>query len=66
MKKFVKPIILMILVAVLATLIIIPSSLSAKNPTVFPGMKMTFGGLSACGCPNLEMSCACVMFPPVG
>ena len=66
MKKFVKPLILMIMVAVLATLIVIPSNLNAKDPTVFPGKATSFQDLPACLCPHYEMSCACLMLPPVG
>jgi hypothetical protein len=65
MKKFVKPLILMIMVAVLATLIVIPSNLNAKDPTVFPGTITTFAGLPACACPCVDMYCACIMLPPV-
>ena len=60
----VKSLILMFMIAALATLIIIPSSISAK--TVFPGTKTHVGDLDACECPSVEnVNCACIMKPPV-
>lgn len=54
----------MLMIAALATLIILPSSISAK--TVFPGLKTSLGDLDACECPRPENpNCACIMKPPV-
>ena len=59
----VKSLILMLMIAALATLIIIPTGLSAD--TVIPGKKVDYFGVDACRCPDLTINCACIMKPPV-
>jgi hypothetical protein len=64
MKKFIKPIIILVLAAVFAALLIIPSSLPAQGGTLLAGVKMEIHGVDTCACPVGGGDCQCLILDP--
>ena len=64
MKKFVKPIILLVLAAVFVSLLIIPSHLPAAGPVTLSGQLEVHDKVITCICPLNNNSCQCVILKP--
>ena len=62
MKNLVKPILLIILVAVFATLIVLPSNLNAD--VLMQGDKMVINDIDTCRCPGGSGNCQCLVIKP--
>lgn len=62
MKNLVKPILLVILVAVFATLIVLPSNLDAD--ILVQGNKMVINNIDTCRCPGASGECYCLIVKP--
>jgi hypothetical protein len=64
MKKFIKPIIILVLAAVFAALLIIPSSLPAQGGTLLAGTPLEVNGVPTCVCPVAGGNCQCLILDP--
>jgi len=63
MKKMVKPLVFMMSVVVLATLLIIPGSVTAKDIEFMPGKLVVINEIPTCFCPAAA-GCQCVIILP--
>ena len=64
MKKFIKPIIILVLAAVFIALLIIPSSLPAQGGTLLAGTKIQIDFVDTCACPVAGGDCQCLILDP--
>ena len=64
-KSFIKPFILLVMVAVLITLVVIPTNLRAKDINLIPGIPVSVNEMRACFCPSQQTICSCLPPQPV-
>ena len=64
MKKYIKPMILIVLSVIFAIVLIIPADLSAIM--FYPGIKTKIDKIDTCMCPMWASNCQCGFLEPVG
>ncbi len=63
MKKISKSLVFMVMLAVLATLLVIPGGMTAQEVEVMAGRNTTVNGIPACLCPS-SLECHCIILKP--